>query len=128
MQGPWVRVNRAAALARSGRAEAAESEAIDAMNAARGPNRAPMLYEASCALALAARHGSPSDRDRLASEALAFLEEARGLGFFRYADRVRLLTTNPDFEAIRDRPGFSAFLRDAIVSAWPFLPAAKPAH
>jgi hypothetical protein len=112
-----VQASLALLLARSGAHAEAAPLAVSLLRMA--PRYANNLYNVGCCFSLctaAVEGGKPAQaltaqqaaqRDRYAKSALAALEEAVKQGF---CNRT-LLRTDPDLDAVRDRPAFAALLK-----------------
>jgi tetratricopeptide (TPR) repeat protein len=103
-----VRVRRAMTRIRAGEDATAVND-VEAEVAA-GPTGA-ILYNAACALAIAAGRGGTT-ADRYAARALELLRKAKAAGFFAGRANREHMRKDEDFAAIRDRAEFKAFVEE----------------
>ena len=118
-----MRANRAAAYARAGRHADATAQA-EALLVAKSAGR-KLLYETACAFALAAKaaHADATkpmawregESSRLASRAVALLEQAREKHLFDAAPMREHVRKDEDLKFLHGREDFRAFLRRIVV-------------
>jgi hypothetical protein len=111
--------------ARAGRADLVDRTATELL--APGAPEVPVVrYNLACAYAQLAQFGPAEKRDASAARALQLLRDVFAAGYFGAPSNNRHLDADTDFDPIRKRPDFKAFLAEVRKKHPLPAPAAPP--